>query len=285
MIILSSTTDKLQALLNAAVTANHMPIITSYRDITTTGFTASRKVINTNGVTAVDIVDVPASNTQRVIDYISVYNADTAVKTITIRYNANGTNYTLYNAIIGVNERLEYVDGAGWNIYTVSGAKRLAQNNSNNVITEGCSVGILASDVTNNSATANTISNITGLGFPITAGKKYWFKFFVQFAAAATTTGSRWSINTSGGTISNLIFRSEYSLTTTTKTINEGLTAVDTPAAANATSAAVAGNVAIIEGWFDCATTGNIIGRFASEVLSSAIVAKAGSIVLYQQLN
>lgn len=286
MIILANTTDKLQTILTAAKTTNDMPVVCSYRDISTTGFTAGRKVTTTSGSTAMDIVDVPSSNTQRVIDYISVYNADTAVKTITIRYNANGTTYKIYESIIGVGEKIEYAEGKGWTIYSVGGAKKLSQNNSNSVISEGCSINVLAADVTNANATPNTIANVSGLTFAITATKKYWFKFVIPYTAAATTTGSRWSINTdAGAVITNLIYRSEYSLTTTTKTINEGVTAVNTPAGASASSAAIAGNIAIIEGFLDCTTSGNIVASFASEIGSSAIVAKAGALAIYQKLN
>jgi hypothetical protein len=76
-----------------------------------------------------------------------------------------------------------------------------------------------------------------------------------------------------------LRFKSEYSLTTTTNTNNQGLSAVDTPATSNTTSATTTSNIAIIEGFVEPTSTGTVIVRFASEVSSSAIVAKAGSIL------
>jgi hypothetical protein len=57
------------------------------------------------------------------------------------------------------------------------------------------------------------------------------------------------------------------------------------PAASNATSAATGSNIAIIEGIIKPSGSGTVIARFASEVASSAIVAKAGSYVEYKQLN
>ncbi len=79
-------------------------------------------------------------------------------------------------------------------------------------------------------------------------------------------------------------YRSQYSLTTTSQTVNEGLSAHDTPAAANATSAATGANIAIIEGFYTASADGSVIARFASEVSSSAIVAKAGSTVWYNKV-
>lgn len=141
--------------------------------------------------------------------------------------------------------------------------------------TPGANTVVLASDVTNNNATANTIADVTGLSFPVTAGQRYKFKFFITYSAAATTTGSRWSINGPATTL--LAYRSDYSLTATSRTFNNGQNAYNLPAAANATSAVVAAaNMAVIEGMITPSASGTVIARFASSVLSSAIVAKAG---------
>ena len=67
-------------------------------------------------------------------------------------------------------------------------------------------------------------------------------------------------------------------------TRNAEIQAFDSPAASNATSV-VAVNKAIIEGHFTPTADGTFIARFASEVANSAIVAKAGSVVYYQQTN
>lgn len=134
---------------------------------------------------------------------------------------------------------------------------------------------VLAADVTNNNATANTIADVTGLSFPVIAGIRYKFKFAITYTAAATTTGSRWSIN--GPAITLLNYRSDYSLTAISRTTNDGQNAYNLPAASNLSSAVVAaGNIAVIEGMITPSASGRVIARFASEVASSAIVAKAG---------
>lgn len=131
----------------------------------------------------------------------------------------------------------------------------------------------LASDVTNNNGTPDTLADVTALSFAVLSGHRYRFKFFIVYTAAATTTGSRWSIN--GPSITTLHYRSTYSLTATSQTVNEGLAAYNLPAAANASSAATGSNIAIIEGEIQPSADGTVIARFASEVASSAIVAKA----------
>jgi hypothetical protein len=140
----------------------------------------------------------------------------------------------------------------------------------------------LAADVSNASAVANTLQDVTGLSFPVVAGQRYRFRFVIHYTAAATTTGSRWSVN--GPATSQLAYRSEYSLTATSRTVNDGLSAYNLPAAANASSAAAAGNIAVVEGIISPSANGNVIARFASEVANSAIVAKAGSSVAYQAI-
>lgn len=144
-------------------------------------------------------------------------------------------------------------------------------------------IASITADVTNNNATANTLQDVTGLSFPVTSGQRYWFRFQIRYTAAATTTGSRWSIN--GPAVTELMYDSEYSLTATTKTSNFLLTSYNLPAASNATSASTGANRAIIEGYILPSANGNVIARFASEVANSAIVAKRGSMVQWMAVG
>jgi hypothetical protein len=137
-------------------------------------------------------------------------------------------------------------------------------------------VVVLGSDQTNNNATACTIADVTGLSFAVTSGTTYRFHATINYTSAATGTGSRWSIN--GPTTSLLSYTSSYSLTTTTQTLNYA-TAYDTPAGCSATSAATAGNLAILEGVIKPSANGTVTVRFASEVSGSAVIAKAGSTI------
>lgn len=134
-------------------------------------------------------------------------------------------------------------------------------------------------DVVNNNVVANTIENVTGLSFPVVAGQRYWFRFIIHYDAAATTTGSRWSIN--GPAFADLNYRSQYALTLTSRTVNEGVSTYDFPATSNATSASTGSNMANIEGFILPSADGNVIARFASEVSASAITALRGSMVQY----
>lgn len=141
---------------------------------------------------------------------------------------------------------------------------------------------VLVQDLVNNNATANTLQD-GGLSFDVVSGNTYKFKFYVTYTTAVSTTGARFTI--SGPAVSNLSYRSQYSLSSTSETVNSGLGAYNLPAASNA-SAVVAGSTAIVEGLIKPSVNGTVILRFASEVLSSAITIKANSsYVEYRKIN
>ena len=138
----------------------------------------------------------------------------------------------------------------------------------------------LADNQVNNNATANTLESISGLSVEVVPGT-YWFRFVCHYDAAATTTGSRWSIT--GPATSALSYHSRYSLAATTQTTNNGLSSYDQPAASNLTSVAT-GNLAVVEGIVTFTAGGVLTPRFASEISGSAITVKAGSNVQYLKL-
>ena len=282
MIILTNTTDKIQVKLGGSITTNQLRCFASYRDTTVTGITPLRNVTNTNNTTYVDLVGSPASSTQRVIDYLSIYNSDTTGDTVTISFNDNGTLYELFVATLASGEKIEYQEGQGFRVMTSAGAIKTSLNQGNSPISSTLQAVTLGTDVINNNAVANTIQDITGLSFPVLNNNRYYFKFFINYTSAASTTGARFTIN--GPTTTSLCYMSEYSLTTTTSTRNANNIAYDLPAASNASVGQLVGNNAIIEGYIIPSADGTVIGRFASEIANSAITAKAGSVVYYQAL-
>jgi hypothetical protein len=280
MIALTATNQILE--LNTSSSSN-IDVIVSYTDHTTTGGTLGTQDSLITTATNTTILSAPASSTQRQVKMISINNTSATTNTIIVRKDVGSTEYDIIRAILSENERLEYTDMLGWEVYANSGGRKSSINQGNSPTSSAISASVLASDVVNNNATANTIQDVTGLSFPVISGKTYWFNFQIQYSAAATTTGSRWSIN--GPTTTRLNYLSEYSLTTTTTTRTAQNTAYDLPAASNASSATTGGNWAVIEGMITVSADGNVIARFASEVASSAITALAGSVVYYQQLN
>lgn len=128
MLILSNTTDKIELVLGASATTNQLHISASYRDI---GFTPSesfvpgRNVGVSNNTSDVSVVSSPAANTYRVVDFISVYNADTTIAMVTVKYDANGTEYILWKGLMQSTQLLVYTDAGGWELSDVGGSGSL----------------------------------------------------------------------------------------------------------------------------------------------------------------
>ena len=58
--------------------------------------------------------DAPAASTQRVIDMLHIRNADTADATVTVKFDANGTEYILLRELLQPGDTIHYADGAGF---------------------------------------------------------------------------------------------------------------------------------------------------------------------------
>ncbi len=288
MLTLTATTHIIEL---TTASATNIDVFISYADHTTSGAVLGDQQTLITTATTTTVLSAPGSSTQRQIKYISINNTSGSTNTVTVKKDISGTEYDIFGPVVlGPNERLEFLDGRGWQVFTNSGAIKQSINQGTAAISSSMSAAVLASDVTNNNATANTIADVTGLSFPVTSGQTYWFRFVIWHTAAATTTGSRWAIN--GPTTSLLAYRTSQTLgvagTAGTDVFTDvSQVAYDTPAASNASSAtATAGqaNIVIMEGLITPSSSGTVIARFASEVSSSAIVAKAGSVVFYQQV-
>ena len=126
MIILSETTDNLQVVLGGTVTTNQLECMSSWRDVTTTDYTPGRTLVATNNTTDVNLVGSPAGSTQRVIDFVNVYNKDTVAAVVTIKFDANGTEKMLWKGSLSAGEGLQYVEGVGWQKLSTGGAVQIA---------------------------------------------------------------------------------------------------------------------------------------------------------------
>jgi hypothetical protein len=267
--------------LAASVATNQLRCYASWRDTGINELLPGFTSIDTNNTTAVDLVEAPGIDYHRGIDFITIHNADTTSATVTIKV---GTRI-LYRVTLAVDENLQWTNDSGFSVITAAGTVKTSINQIAGTSSTGLTTVVLASDVTNSNATANTIADVTGLSFAMTANKLYFFDFYCYYTAAATTTGSRWAVNASAGTAANLSMSSQYSLTTTNTTQNNNVIAFDSPATANATSASTGNNLARMTGVIRATADATLIARFASEVSSSAITCKAGSFVRYEQID
>lgn len=288
MLLLTSTSDKIQVVTGSAVA---MEVHASWVDNASGTITPGRTNTEITTATTTDVVASPGASTQRNVQTLVIRNAHASTSNdVTVRHTDGTTAVDIFKATLAFGEAIQFIDGVGFQVIANSGAIKQSINQGNNATSSSLSTVVLGSDVTNNNASANTIASVTGLAFPVVSGNKYWFRFVIWYTAAATTTGSRWSITGPATTL--LGYRTSVGLsaagtagTDVMTDVNQG--AYDTPSASNATSptaTAGAANIAIIEGLIQPSADGDVTARFASEVSSSAIVAKAGSCVFYQQV-
>lgn len=276
MIILSTTSDKVQVVLDTTVTTNQLKCFASYTDTTTTSITPGRNALTTNNTTAVDLVASPGSSTQRLVSYMSVYNTDTVSATVTINLYTTSTTYKLFTTTLAVGERVEYQQGEGFKVFTSDGSYKETPNAIGAPATNVINHVMLSSDQTVN---ATSYADITGLSVSLLANKRYWFRFVIVTTSVSTSTGAGWSIN--GPAFINLQYYSWYPSSTTAVQYNNAVSSYDsgTTTGNNATR-----GLAMIEGTVDTSAAGTLIGRFRSEN-TNTVTAKAGSVLFYQQLT
>ena len=137
----SATTQKLQAFLaGAAATTNPTVTVGSYivppQSKTVSGpsgsiagdpseYRSAPQFTVLAGATETDIADAPPEGSVKDINYISIYNADTASVTVTVCVDDNATNRILIKATLATLETLYYEDGRGWYVTTASGANKI----------------------------------------------------------------------------------------------------------------------------------------------------------------
>jgi hypothetical protein len=240
----------------------------TYRDEAKNGtlIPGAKNTAFTAATTGTEILAGPgdASHVRKVTALV-VRNIDSSSNDVTIKHSDGTTTVALRKVTLGGGDELHYNEGDGWATITASAGA------------EWTTI-VLTADVANSAA--DTLANVTGLTFAVDANDTYEFEAHIDYTADATTSGSRWTVN--GPAVTRLSYTSEYSLTTTTVTKNTGLTAVQLPAAANATSAATGGNIAKVNGFITPSAAGTFAIQSAAE--AGTITAKAGSTLRWRKV-
>lgn len=246
MIILSTTDDVLRAVLLAAHTTNPLQMVASWRDLTTTAYTPGRSLAETNGTTPAAIVASPAASTQRVIDFVSIFNADTVAHTVQVSIFDGTNTFPLWRGQLRPNERVEFTPASGWRVYTQAGIERVAT-------LSGIAVQQpvpwqfkwLGSEYTHTGGT--TLSNVTGMSVDVVAGRYYLVRAFANIRTQNTTTGVRMRMNLDGVTYVTTGFGAGHSrlpVTASTENLSYGQpTTIPTVGATSALAQRYGGNL------------------------------------------
>jgi hypothetical protein len=123
---LGSTADSLEVLLGGAITTNQLQVVVDYSELTTAtgGWAGDNSHVLTNGTTAVTALAAPASGKIRVVDNLTVFNADTVAATVTVRLNDGGTFRTRQKVTLATGETLQYTRAEGWATIAADGSRK-----------------------------------------------------------------------------------------------------------------------------------------------------------------
>lgn len=166
MLVLDTTTRKLQVFLAGAITTNQLPISVHYADQTASGWTPGVQFSNTNDTTVVDICAAPGNNTQRNVSKINIKNKDTVAATVTVRFNDNGTTYEELTFVLDSGDVLQFSHDGNWKVTASNGALKTMVGVGANAVTDvfngdGSTVTFnLSTSPGNKSSTLVTISGV-----------------------------------------------------------------------------------------------------------------------------
>jgi hypothetical protein len=182
--------QKLQVILAGAVGATELPIcvgFTEYSNSLAHGVEGGTPTVTTGG-TAVDVISAPATGLRRTLKELSVYNADNASATVTVRINDStviaGTTRIIVALAIAVGETLCYSQSRGWYVLTTTGAqKTTASTDASSALSTAVSAGLgdsvtrseavsagLATSVSTSAGTSNGLAASQTLSTAISDG-------------------------------------------------------------------------------------------------------------------
>jgi hypothetical protein len=119
---LSATTHTLEIVSDATATTTEPQYVISYNDHTSTGMTLPQSSVqgNLTGSTTVTALSAPAASTTRQISHMTIYNADSVTRIITVKKDVSGTEYVLVRASLATKATLEYSRENGFTIISQS---------------------------------------------------------------------------------------------------------------------------------------------------------------------
>lgn len=154
MIILDNTVSRIEVLLANAVTSTQWDLFCSYTDQMSSPYGYARRAATTNNTTAVNVSGFLLKEfAKRLIEFMSITNADTAANRITVRFNDGTTTTKIYSCTLAPGSTLFYEDKKGFYALDQFGAPIVTTSDTEFAVT-----------LTNSGANAfvGTIAGLTG---------------------------------------------------------------------------------------------------------------------------
>jgi hypothetical protein len=172
MLLLTSTSDKIQVTTGAAATID---VHASYMDFDGTNVTPGRKNTPITTATTTDVVLAPLTSVFRNVKSLTVANKDVVSCACTVKHTDGTNTPTLFSATLAPGDMIEFVDGVGFVVRPAYATSQL-QNVS----------------TADQSPTAATLTYLTGslIALPRTAQVGSIYRWKVHLAKSAAGTGT-----------------------------------------------------------------------------------------------
>jgi hypothetical protein len=119
MILLTSTSDKLQLITSAAATID---VHASWVETSATGIVPGRTNTNISTATTTDVVVAPAAATQRNVKTLHVRNKDSVTCDVTVQHTDGTRTVQLHKVTaLPAGAALEYIDEVGFQVIGAAG--------------------------------------------------------------------------------------------------------------------------------------------------------------------
>lgn len=201
LLLLDATTKSIEAASSSGPT--DITFVTAYSDSTSNSFTegSSDGTVSTVDTT---VVAAPAASTRRVIKSINFYNTSGSARTVTLKYNNNGTKriIAVFTLATGENWSTDDLGGGGTSSLTV-GSTPITGTNGSVLFVNGSVLGEIATTGSGNlvratsptlttpnlgTPSAATLTNATGL--PLSTGVTGTLPVANGGTGVTTSTGS-----------------------------------------------------------------------------------------------
>jgi len=254
-LLLEGANDKYQLVTSGAA---NVDVIASFVDWLAGAVTPkSPQVTNITTATTTDIVAAPAASTVRSVTQLTIRNKHASVATdVTVVLDRSATDYEIKKVTLQPGEELHYTEATGFFQFAP-----VPKMNMTKYVT--------ADSV---HATAATFADITGLTFPVIAGRSYIFYAHLIAITVATTTGARFGVggvamtSLDGGGVSPLLAGNGV----TAGTYTQGrATAIDTPMTGAQTTGEATNQAHWFGGGFIPSASGTFAIRAASETTTA----------------
>ena len=118
---LTATNHSLEIETSAAVQTQ---VVASFRDKTTSAETPGSQETNITTATTTTSVAAPAASTQRQIDDVEVAVIGTGSLTVKAKKDVGGTEFIMFQALLGSGERAHFTGAMGWRVFDVFGREK-----------------------------------------------------------------------------------------------------------------------------------------------------------------